>query len=66
MSTTITLEKETRDRLMAAKLDGGYRNMDALVRDLLANYRLRRLREASEMLRRRAEEKGVTLKDLVR
>lgn len=66
MPTTITLAKETRDRLMAAKLDGGYASLDALVRDLLAAYRQRRLREASDMLRRRAKEKGLTLKDLVR
>ncbi len=66
MVTTITLAKETRDRLAAAKLEGGYRSFDDLVRDLLGDYRLRRLREASDMLRRRAKEKGVTLRDLVR
>ena len=52
--------------MAAAKLEGGYRSFDDLVRDLLADYRLRRLREASDMLRRRAKEKGLTLKDLVR
>lgn len=66
MPTTITVEKETRDRLMAAKLDGSYRSLDALVRELLSDFRLRRLQEASDMLRRRAKEKGLTLKDLVR
>jgi predicted CopG family antitoxin len=66
MATTISLEKETRDRLAAAKLEGGYRSFDDLVRELLADYRLRRLREASDMLRRRAKAKGLTLKDLVR
>lgn len=51
---------------MAAKLAGGYRSLDGLLRDLLADYRRNRLREAGELLRKRMKEKGVTLKDLVR
>ncbi len=66
MQTTITVQRETRDRLIAAKLAGGYRNLDSLIRDLLAEYRRARLREAGELLRRKMKEKGVTLKDLIR
>ncbi len=66
VNTTITVQKETRDRLVAAKLAGGYRSLDTLLRDLLAEYRRNRLREAGELLRKRMKEKGVTLKDLIR
>jgi len=65
-STTITVDKETRDRLLAAKLEGGYRSLDAFLRELLVRYRKERLREAGEILRRRMEKKGLTLRDLVR
>jgi len=66
VSTTITVERETRDRLMAAKLEGQYRNLDALVRDLLAQHRRTRLREASDLFRRRMKVKGLTPRDLFR
>ena len=65
-STTITVDKGTRDRLLAAKLEGSYRSLDALLRDLLADYRKERLREAGELLRRKMKEKGLTLRDLIR
>lgn len=65
-STTITVDKGTRDRLLAAKLEGGYRSLDALLRDLLAEYRKERLREAGELLRRKMKETGLTLRDLIR
>lgn len=64
--TTITVDKETRDRLVTAKMDGGYPSLDALLRDLLVVYRRARLREASELMRRKMKEKGLTLKDLIR
>lgn len=65
-ATTITVERETRDRLIAAKLEGGYRSLDGLIRALLAEHRRVRLREASALLRRKMKEKGLTLKDLIR
>lgn len=40
--------------------------MDAFLRELLVRYRKERLREAGEILRRRMEKKGLTLRDLVR
>jgi len=64
--TTITVEKETRDRLVAAKLEGGYPSLDALLRDLLVEYRRAQLRAASGLMRRKMKEKGLTLKDLIR
>ncbi len=65
-ATTVTVDKETRDRLIAAKLEGRYRNLDALIRDLLAEHRLAGLRASSDLLRRKMKEKGVTLRDLIR
>ena len=64
--TTITVAKETRNRLAAAKLEGGYRSLDALLRDMLADYRRAQLRAAGDLLRRKMKEKGLTLPDLIR
>lgn len=64
--TTITVDRETRDRLVAAKMEGGYPSLDALLRELLVAYRRARLREASDLMRRKMKEKGLTLKDLIR
>ena len=63
--TTITVEKETRDRLMSLKLDGEYPSIDALLRDMLVEFRRARLRQASALMRRKMTEKGLTLKDLI-
>ena len=65
-TTTITVDKETRDRLVAAKLAGGHPSIDALLRDMLAQYRLAKMREASETMRRRMKARGLTLRDLIR
>jgi len=63
--TTITVEKGTRDRLMSLKLDGEYPSIDALLRDMLIEFRRARLRQASALMRRKMTEKGLTLKDLI-
>jgi len=65
MATTITVEKETRDRLMSLKLDGEYASLDALLRDMLVEFRRARLRRASTLMRRKMAEKGLSLKDLI-
>ena len=65
MATTITVENETRDRLMSMKLDGEYASLDALLRDMLVEFRRARLRKASTLMRRKMAEKGLTLKDLI-
>lgn len=64
-SATITVDKGARDRLLAAKLEGGYRSLDALLQDLLARYRKKRLREAGELLRRKMKAEGLTLRNLI-
>ncbi len=65
MATTITVEKETRDRLMSLKLEGEYASLDALLRDMLVEFRRAGLRKASTLMRRKMAEKGLTLKDLI-
>ena len=66
MPAKIIVDKETRDRLVTAKLAGGYPSLDALLRNLLVVHRRTRLRDASGLMRRKMEEKGLTLKDLIR
>ena len=65
VATTITVEKETRDRLMALKLEGEYPSIDELLRDMLVEFRRARLRKAGALMRRKMAEKGLTLKDLI-
>ena len=65
-ATTITVDRETRDRLLSAKLEGGYPSIDALLRELLVRYRKETLREAGELLRRKMKAKGLSLRDLIR
>ena len=64
--TTITVKTETRDKLAALKMDGRFKNLDALIDELLVDYRRQRLRETSLLMRRKMKEKGLTLKDLVK
>lgn len=64
-TTTISVSKKTRDRLSRAKQEGEYRNLDELLEDLLAERRLRHLKEESKRFRKRMKAKGLTLKDLV-
>ena len=64
-NTTITVRKETRDKLVEAKMAGEFRNLDALIDELLLDYRRRVLRETSETMRRKMKEKGLTLRDLI-
>ena len=66
MATTISVDDETRDRLMKAKIEEGARSMDALLRELLVDHRKMRLLTASALFRERLKDKGVRFQDLVR
>ena len=65
VATTISVSKATRDRLARAKQEGDYANMDQLIDDLLAERRLRNLKEESERFRKRMKAKGLTPRDLI-
>ncbi|MFQ6137086.1 MAG: hypothetical protein ACE5PM_07905 [Candidatus Hydrothermarchaeales archaeon] len=64
MATTIGVSKEIRNALMALKFEEGYRNLDQLIADLLAEHKKRKLIVASSLFRERMEKKGLTLEDL--
>ena len=49
---------------MALKFEEGYRNLDQLIADLLAEHKKRKLIAASSLFRERMEEKGLVLEDL--
>ncbi|MFQ5974916.1 MAG: hypothetical protein ACE5J5_01180 [Candidatus Hydrothermarchaeales archaeon] len=63
-TTTIGISKEIRNKLMALKFEKGYENMNALIADLLAEHKKRRLLVASDLFKERMERKGLTLEDL--
>ena len=65
-NTTITVRTETRDKLATLKMDGQFKNLDALIDELLVEYRRKKLRETSLLMRRKMKEKGLTLKDLIK
>ena len=62
--TTIGVSKEVRNELMALKFESGYKNLDGLIRDLIAEHKKRKLIAASALFRERIEQKGLTLEDL--
>ena len=64
MTTTIGVSKEIRNELMSLKFEEGYKNLDKLIADLVAEHRKRKLVAASSLFRERIEEKGLSLEDL--
>jgi hypothetical protein len=64
MSTTIGVSKEIRNALMSLKFEEGYRNLDRLIADLVAEHKKRKLIAASSLFRERMEKKGLALEDL--
>jgi len=66
MVTTISVSEETKKELTRLKIDLGYRSMDALLREMLAEVKHRRFEEASELFRKKLKEKGLTIKDVQR
>ena len=65
MATSISVSNETRDKLMKLRIEGGFPNMDALIRDMLILYRKERFFRDSREFRRRMDEKGYKPEDLV-
>jgi Arc/MetJ-type ribon-helix-helix transcriptional regulator len=65
MATSISVSNETRDKLMKLRIEGGFPNMDALIRDMLILYRKERFFRDSREFKRRMEEKGYKPEDLV-
>jgi hypothetical protein len=64
MTTTIGISKEIRNALMALKFEEGYKNLNTLIADLLAEHKKRRLIVASDLFKERMKKKGLTLEDL--
>lgn len=64
MTTTIGISKEIRNRLMALKFEEGYKNLDTLIAELLAEHKKRMLIAASDLFKERMKRKGLTLEDL--
>ncbi|MEE8402847.1 MAG: hypothetical protein V3R93_03755 [Candidatus Hydrothermarchaeaceae archaeon] len=64
MTTTIGVSKEIRNALMSLKFEKGYKNLDQLIADLLAEHKKRKLIAASSLFRERMVKKGLSLEDL--
>jgi len=64
--TTVSMRKELRDQLVAEKLAGDFPSLEAVIENLLIDKRRKRLRESSELMRRKMKEKGLKLEDLIR
>ncbi|KXB02148.1 hypothetical protein AKJ44_01300 [candidate division MSBL1 archaeon SCGC-AAA261F17] len=64
MVTTISVSEDTRKELTRLKTDLGSRSFDALLKEMLAEMRNRRLEEISKRFRESLKEKGLTLDDI--
>ncbi len=65
MVTTTSVSEGTRRRLMRMKLEENARSIDALLEVMLTQYRMTKLRDASDLVRRRMDEKNMTPDKLV-
>lgn len=64
MTTTIGISKEIRNELMELKFKRGYKNLNALIADLLAEHKMRKLIAASDLFKERTNKKGLTPREL--
>jgi len=65
MATSISVEEETRDKLMILKLEERARSLDDILRKLIIQYRKDRLIRSHQEFRKRMDEKGLKLEDLI-
>lgn len=60
------MSDELRRKLAELKLSMGYRSVEQLLNVMVAEFEGKRLRNASQLFRRRLREKGLTIESLVR
>ena len=65
MATSISVEEETRDKLMILKLEERARSLDDILRKLIIQYGKDRLIRSHQEFRKRMDEKGLKLEDLI-
>lgn len=63
---TLALSDETHRQLMEMKLQMGYKSVDELERDMISEFRKKRLDEASEWFRRGLKESGLTFRQFLK
>jgi hypothetical protein len=65
MATTLCVSEETRKKILILKMEAGYPSVEALLRDLIIQYKKHRLFEESARFRKRMDRKKITPEDLV-
>ncbi|MBM4249067.1 MAG: hypothetical protein FJ149_06475 [Euryarchaeota archaeon] len=65
MATSISVTEGTRNELLLLKIKEGYSSLEALLAHLITGYKRQRLLEESGRLRRRMQERKLSLEDLV-
>jgi len=63
--TTIAISEITRKKLLQIKLDENLKNMDELIKQLIADHKIFKLSQASKLFQERMKQKNLTLADLV-
>jgi F0F1-type ATP synthase delta subunit len=65
MTTTIAISEDTRKRLLQLKLDENFKNMDELIKQMIAEHKLAKLTQVAKLFQERMKQKNLTLADLV-
>ena len=66
MATTIAVSPEIARELKLLKIEEGYASLDELIERILVEYKKKKFLETSEKFRKRMEEKGLKLSDLIK
>ncbi|MCU0799869.1 MAG: hypothetical protein MUC62_09410 [Candidatus Thermoplasmatota archaeon] len=64
MTTTIALRESTRNDLMLLKMERGYDSVDALLEDMIVQYRKERFLERAREFKARMDARGLGPRDL--
>ncbi len=63
--STISVSKETKKELQKLKIEEGEKSLDSLLRKVISTYKKYKFLKASILFRKKLEEKGVSINDIV-
>ena len=66
MATTVAVPPEVAKELKLLKIEEGYASLGEVIERMLVEYKKKKFLEASEKFRKRMEERGLKLADLVK
>lgn len=61
---TISVSEDTRKELLKLKIEEGEKNLDSLIRKMIANYKRYKFLKTSTLFKRKLKEKGFDISDI--